>query len=186
MKFFKKRIIDFVLLGLLLVFLFVPKVRDFISGKLLFFGPDMSEVTKDIALSDSEYDVELEGINVPNANLKDFKGKLLFLNFWGTWCPPCRAEWGSIQKLYDQEKDKMQFVLVAMQDQRKDVEAFLKENNYTAPVYLAVSPLSDKILPQVFPSTFIIDKKGRVLKKDEGANNWSSEAVISFIDNVSK
>ncbi len=61
--------------------------------------------------------LQLKGVNVPDANLADFKDKVCFLKFLGTWCPPCRAEFPSIQKLYDSKKDKVQFVLIAMQDQ---------------------------------------------------------------------
>lgn len=59
----------------------------------------------------------------------------------------------------------MDFVLIAMQDKEEDVAKFLKEGNYTVPVYIATSPLPDKFLVKIFPSTFILDKTGRILKK---------------------
>jgi thiol-disulfide isomerase/thioredoxin len=89
-------------------------------------------------------------LNVPDANLADFKDKLSFLKFLGNLCPPCRAEFPSIQKLYDSKKDKVQFVLIAMQDQEASVRKFLAENKYTTPVYLAKTPIAEKMLPNLF------------------------------------
>ena len=73
-----------------------------------------------------------------------------------------------------------------MQDQEEDVKKFLKDNNYTAPVYIAESPLDPKILPTVFPTTFLIGKDGRILKKEDSSMDWSKESTLEFIDNVTK
>ncbi|WP_374451502.1 TlpA family protein disulfide reductase, partial [Cloacibacterium normanense] len=106
------------------------------------------------------------------------------LNFWGSWCPPCRAEYPSIQKLYDAKKDKVAFVLIAMQDEEEKVKKFLADNNYTTPVYFATSPLSEKMLPKVFPTTFILGKNGRILMKEDAAKDWNSESVHQFLESV--
>lgn len=143
----------------------------------------VEEVSK---ITDEEFNVALEGINVPDANLQDFKGKDIFLNFWGTWCPPCRKEFPTIQNLYDAKKDKMGFVLIAMMDKKEDVEKFLKEGNYNVPVYIASSPLPPKFLVQVFPTTFIVADNGQVVKKSEGAEDWDSEENRQFVDLLTK
>ncbi|MCB4234457.1 TlpA family protein disulfide reductase [Kaistella anthropi] len=104
----------------------------------------------------------------------------------GTWCPPCREEWPTIQKLYETKKDKVDFVLIAMQDEEAAVVKFLKENNYTVPVYIAQSPISNNVLPKVFPTTFLLDKNGRILLKEDASKDWNSKSVHDFIDNVTK
>lgn len=179
----KKNLVYLLVTALLFVVFFVPGVKDFVAKT---FFP-VATIEKAVTLTDTDYDVQLKGINTPDANLKDFKGKkLLFLNFWGSWCAPCRKEWPSVQKLYDLRKDKVDFVLIAMQDKEEDVRKFLDENNYTVPVYIAQSPISDHILPKAFPTTFLLDKNGRILQKEDAMKDWSSAAVLGFIDNVSK
>lgn len=179
----KKNIIYIIILVIALGVCFIPSVRTFLQNQ---FFP-IATIEKAISLEDSDYDIDLKGINVPNANLKDFKGKkLVFLNFWGTWCAPCRNEWGSIEALYKAKKDKVDFVLIAMQDKEEDIRKFLAENQYTAPVYVAESPISKNVLPKVFPTTFLLDKNGHILQKEDATKDWNAEQVHQFIDQASK
>ena len=82
------------------------------------------------------------------------------------------------------KKGKIEFVLIAMQDEEQKVRDFIKKNGYTTPVYLLKEPLSEKFSIDVFPTTFILGKEGQILKKDEGASDWNSQAVHSFIDKL--
>ena len=175
----------FVLLIILVAFMTIKPLRDFVSEQIAM-SPTVAKVNNETLLSDAVLDIDLKGINTSSTNLKNLRGKVLFLNFWGTWCPPCRAEWPTVQKLYDLKKDKLEFVLIAMQDQEEDVKNFLKENNYTVPVYIAESPLDPKVLPVAFPTTYLIGKDGRILKKEDSSMDGSKNSVLEFIDNVTK
>ncbi len=161
------------LLSVFLVFMFLfPDFRAFVQRQILM-KPSLEKVEKDVTFTAEEMNIQLKGVNVPDANLADFKDKVVFLNF----CP-------SIQKLYDAKKDKVAFVLIAMQDEEEKVKKFLADNNYTTPVYFATSPLSEKMLPKVFPTTFILGKNGRILMKEDAAKDWNSESVHQFLDSV--
>ncbi|MDR2204942.1 MAG: TlpA family protein disulfide reductase [Flavobacteriaceae bacterium] len=179
MKFIKKNLLNIILIAVLAAIIFIPGLRLKIRDS---FFP-IAEIENAVKISDADFDLDLKGINVPNTNLKTLRNnKLIFLNFWGTWCPPCREEWPTIQKLYESQNTKVDFVLVAMQDEEQDVREFLKKNNYTVPVYIAESPLSDKILPKIFPTTFLLDKTGRILLKEDGSKDWNSKSVHEFIN----
>lgn len=178
----KKNIIYIVLIVIIGAVAFIPGVRNFLKDQ---FFP-VATIENAVHISEEDYDVDLKGINASSTNLKNFRGRPVFLNFWGTWCPPCRKEWPSIQKLYETRKGNIDFVLIAMKDEEEDVRKFLKENNYTVPVYIAQSPISEKILPKAFPTTFLLDQNGRILIKEDAATNWDAESVHQFIDNIIK
>ncbi|KMQ70805.1 TlpA family protein disulfide reductase [Chryseobacterium koreense] len=182
MTFLKKNIFYLISSAILIVILAFPSVRLKLTD--MFFP--IAAVENAVTLNDADYDIQLKGINTTSTNLKNFKGnKLVLLNFWGTWCAPCREEWPTIQKLYDSKKDKVDFILVAMQDKEEDVKKFLQQNNYTVPVYIAESPVTANVLPKAFPTTFLLDKNGRILVKEDASKDWNSKSVHDMIDNIS-
>lgn len=185
MNFLKKNLIYIVLIIILSAFVLIKPLKNFIFGQIEM-SPAVEKINNETMLSDEVLSIDLKGINTENTNLKSLRGKVLFLNFWATWCPPCRAEFPTIQKLYELRKDKMEFALIAMQDEEENVKKFLKENNYSIPVYIAESPLDSKILPEVLPTTYLIGKDGRILKKEDGSMDWSQENILNFVDNVTK
>ncbi len=183
MKLNGRNIVYLVLLVALAAIAFVPglklKVRD------LFFP--VAEIKNAVSITDSDYDIDLKGINVASTNLKTLRSeKPIFLNFWGTWCPPCREEWPTIESLYKTQNSKVNFVLIAMQDQEDAVRKFLQDNNYTAPVYIAQSPLPDKLLPKVFPTTYLINKDGKILLKEEASKDWNAQSVHDLFEKLLK
>lgn len=183
MNFLKKYFLALIMIFIVGTFLFVPSIKTYLKDA---FFP-IADIENALKLTDEDYDIALKGMNVPNANLKDFKGKkTVFLNFWGTWCAPCVTEWPTIQKLYDSKKANVDFVLIAVQDDEQKVKAFLEKNKYTVPVYIAESPLSKNVLPTVFPTTFLLDLDGRILMKETSSKNWNDASVHEFIKNVQR
>ena len=121
--------------------------------------------------------------------LEDYKGKTIFLNFWATWCPPCRAEMPDIQKLYEtysQEGEEALIVLgvaaplMGQEKTQEEIEAFLEENGYTYPVLMDTSgDLFYSYGIRSFPTTFMIDRDGNVFGYISGQLNMDRmESII--------
>lgn len=106
-------------------------------------------------------DFTLTNLKGEKVKLFDYRGKPVFLNFWATWCPPCRAEMPLIQKLYQEKGKKIQVLTVNIQEDQQTIEKFLKKNHYTFPVLLdKQGKVANQYWIQGIPTTFLIDKEG--------------------------
>ncbi|MDD3458105.1 MAG: TlpA disulfide reductase family protein [Weeksellaceae bacterium] len=140
---------------------------------------------REFSLNDKDMEIELKGYNgTADANLADFRGKVVFLNFWGSWCPPCVEEMPSIQKLYEDKGDQIAVVLITLNDKPEKFVPFLVDNQYTMPVYEAVGLLPKAIRPNSFPTTYIIDKNGEVVSKEIQSKDWSHPDVYRILDEL--
>ena len=118
--------------------------------------------------------------------MADLKGKVVFINFWATWCPPCRAEMPSINVLYDSYKDNpnIVFLIVEIEGDKAKAEAFVKEQKLTLPISFPNSDIPKEWLSGSIPSTVILDKEGRVATRHEGMADYSSPEVDKFIQDL--
>ena len=120
----------------------------------------------------------VEGEEVNLAKYAD--GHVLFLNFWATWCPPCRAEMPSIEKLYQKLRERVSFACIASDD--ADVLGrFLESDEYSFPVFrLQQDPPADFDTDGI-PVTFVLSPTGEILLKHDGAADWADEEFIAFL-----
>jgi len=138
-------------------------------------------------VAQNSWSIEFSGYKNENITLHDLKGKVIFLHFWGTWCPDCRLEMPEIEKFYQKNKSKVSFIMVAVEKGNADekLEIFFKENPYyTFPVYKEFGKLNLQLQPEQYPTTFIIDKKGIIVAKKIGATKWSSPEIQKMIDSL--
>lgn len=130
-------------------------------------------------------DFTLNDIYGKPVSLSGFKGKVVLLNFWGTWCYPCRAEMPSMDKLYSMYKDKGLVVIGVSTDRAvSDVKDYIINNPLSFPVVvdykLAVSRPLYKV--NMMPTTFLIDRRGVVVGKYFGEQDWTSPEIIKEIE----
>jgi len=113
----------------------------------------------------------------------DFIGNITLLNFWATWCPPCRAEMPSIDRLYAQTKDtKFQIIAVNSGERRAQVASFIEKNNYSFPIYLDESnELSVIFAARGLPSTYLVNKEGKIFAARIGAMEYDQAALIKVL-----
>ena len=118
-----------------------------------------------------------------NLNLQDLKGKVIFINFWATWCPPCIVEMPSLQELYDAYNKDVAFLYITS-DEWETVQKFKEKNNYSFVVYNPKTKIPEELMTKSIPRTFIINKSGEVVVDEKGAVDWFSEKVKQQIDDL--
>ncbi|SEM17060.1 Peroxiredoxin [Mesobacillus persicus] len=137
------------------------------------------KMSADVSKQAPEFSLRtLEGNEV---KLSDYKGKKVIINFWATWCPPCKAEMPAMQKLY--ERVNGQFDLLAINiDPKNDVAGFVNDNRITFPVLLDESgKINESYSILSVPTTFLVDEKGIIVKKHIGAMTLDQmEEFISY------
>ena len=119
-------------------------------------------------------------------NLADLKGKVIFINFWATWCPPCIAEMPSINALYNIHKGKDEVVFLTI-DADNDIEnssGFMEKRKLTLPVYTPAGTIPQQFFTGTLPTTVIINKNGELVYKHEGAADYASEKMKGFLEEL--
>jgi len=108
--------------------------------------------------------------------LSDLRGKVVFINFWATWCPPCRAEMPFMQKLYQTlPGDRFQMVTILSNDKKEVAEKFVEYIGFTAPVLLDPENKAYKAYGLTgVPETYIVDKQGILREAVIGPMRWDS------------
>lgn len=120
----------------------------------------------------------LEEMEIP---LSQFEGKIVFINFWATWCGPCVSEMPSIQNLYDSLKDEdLSFLLISDED-GETVRDFMEKKQFSFPVYLRGPDVPIVFESDAIPTTFIIDRDGRIVLKHVGSAKWDDESTLHFL-----
>jgi peroxiredoxin len=122
-------------------------------------------------------------------SLDQYKGKVLVLNFWATWCPPCRKELPTFMSMHKKFKDNENFALLAVsvdeEDGEKEIRKLFASRNIELPV--ALDPerkLADLYGVSGFPETFFIDKTGVVRKKFIGPRTWTDSKIMKELDKL--
>jgi thiol-disulfide isomerase/thioredoxin len=118
--------------------------------------------------------------------LKDFRGKVVLLNFWATWCVPCREEMPAMEKLYQEFKDKnFAIFAVAVKDRRQDAVDFVKELKITYPIGLdPEGKVGQEYGAWGLPATYLIGPKGEGLARGWGPADWHGAAARKLIKDL--
>lgn len=118
--------------------------------------------------------------------LSSYRGSLVLLNFWATWCPSCREEIPSMEKLYSTLKKKG-FVIVAvdLSEPRKVVQSFVTANRMTYPVLLDASGDVGALYgARTIPTTYVIGRDGRILGRTIGSRAWDAPELVSLFESI--
>lgn len=185
--FLKKNGFNIIML-LLILMLIIPEAKSFALQQLMVTGlfnasidvNDMDKASK--AQTDFEF-VDEKG------NLKhtsSLKGKVVFINFWASWCPPCRAEFPSIETLYTKFKDNPNIFFLTLNEDSDFAtgKAYLEEEKFSVPMYKSNGNIPTEVYSGTLPTTIVLDKNGKIRYHHAGFANYASFKFIKQIEEL--
>ena len=190
---FKKEIRDWGIIAMVLGLLYITgsltHVAAFAQRIVLSTGvisPDVSIPESDKKQAD--YDFSLLTFEDEEFDFNQLKGKVVFLNFWASWCAPCIAEMPGIQKVYEEYKgnDQIAFVMVSLDREAEKAIKLIDKKKYTFPVY---KPDMSTGIPGMYnspsiPTTFVLNKEGKIDTKKVGMADYNSKKFRKYLNRL--
>jgi len=175
-----------ILFVLLVILLLIPGTRKPVAAymiRIVSFPPSSLKSSQQFAISHEakNWEIkELSGKTVPFNHLLD---KPVFVNFWATWCPPCNAELPGIHHIYEQYKNKVNFVFLS-NEAPNTIRSFILKHQYQDMPFYRYNSIPKDFYSRSIPVTFILSRKGEVVLKKKGAARWNSDKVKSLLNKL--
>lgn len=172
-------VIGFAQRGLLATGLMNPNVE-----KITQERSDETESTTTAAPIPADFNLKLIDQDGKSTSLAEFKGKVIFMNMWATWCPPCIAEMPNINKLHKEMGDEVVFVMVSLDDDFETAKAFNKRKGYNFSIYALQSNRPAMYQSSTVPTTYVINANGELVFTHKGMANYNSSKFKKFLNGL--
>ncbi|MBT3449020.1 MAG: TlpA family protein disulfide reductase [Bacteroidetes Order II. Incertae sedis bacterium] len=134
----------------------------------------------------ANFNLKLTTLEGEPALLSDYRGKVIFLNFWATWCPPCLAEMPFIQSLYeDVASEDIVFVMVSTDEEVETAQRFIEAKGYTLPIYRLAGRVPAQYDVRTLPTTYVISPSGNMATVHVGMANYNTRGFRKFLKQMS-
>ena len=164
----------------------IPQTREpiqvFLHKGLSFFNKS-TVIEKAVRKDISNFNWKLRSSTNDVLDFNSTKGKVVLINFWATWCPPCIAEMPSLQDLYNDYNERVVFLFVT-NDDFETVNKFKIKKDFNFEFYQSISNVPEELKTQSIPRTFIISKSGEIVVDESGAVDWNTDTVRSQLDEL--
>lgn len=198
----KRTFIQYALFGIVAITLYATGMHTEIIGfaqrGLLETGmmnPDIPEGKKIAHVSHSEatppgglenlpkadFNLQLRNEEGKIVSLSTLKGKVIFINIWATWCPPCVAEMPGIDKLHQEIGDEVAFVMLSVDQNFETAKSFKERKEYQLPIYSLAGNLPAMYQSTAIPTTFVIDADGNLALTHKGMADYNSDKFKKFL-----
>ncbi|QKJ31337.1 TlpA family protein disulfide reductase [Mucilaginibacter mali] len=171
-----------------LVLLFNPSAKAVMIRGLMKVGLFQPDMDMSVEKSAAVPDVIFQSTDGRKIHLSDLKGKVVFINFWATWCPPCIAEMPSINSLYQKLKNNKNIVFIIVDADRNFSKSvsFMQKNRFTMPLYQLASNVPPELVSNAIPATTILDKTGRIVFHQNGSADYSNPKILEYLNRIAK
>ena len=134
----------------------------------------------------ADYDWAIRPLDGEATSLEAFRGEVLFINLWASWCTPCVREMAGIQRLRDAlDGSDVTFLMVAA-DEERPVRRFLRQYGYDLPIYLEEQRVPAAFGLRGLPTTWVVDRLGRIVLVRHGEAVWDTPEVVAFLRSVAE
>ncbi len=171
---------------LLILSVILPFSRKYVAtglNKLIMHRPAIIREDSQVSLTDGDYDWNLMDLEGRPVSFSEFKNEIIFLSFWATWCPPCRAEMPNIQNLYELYGDRVSFILASQEDP-ETLRRYLEDHGYSMPVYRMIQNPPTKLGTTSIPTTFLVTREGKIPVRKTGAARWDGKFFRDYLDHL--
>lgn len=185
-KFRASAITNIILVAALLVILFVPDAKAGLMSGLIKIGLFKPDTKQQLLQHNIGTSVKFQDGSGNIVNLAELKGKVVFINFWATWCPPCRAEMPSVNELYKKygKNAGVVFITVDADNNYTKAKKFLDRKKYNLPLYTVASEIPAELFAGKLPTTVVIDKQGKLVFRHEGMADYADQRFADFLNGL--
>lgn len=165
-----------------------PDAKSFVLRQLMatgLFNASIDNKSADkSAHANIDFDFSDENGNVQSTS--SLRGKVVFINFWASWCPPCRAEFPSIETLYSKFKDHPDvfFLTINQDNDLAKGRAYLNKENYSVPLFTTIGNVPREVYSGALPTTVVLDKDGKLRYHNTGFANYASNKFVKQIEKL--
>ena len=166
-----------------------PDAKSFVLRQFMATGLFNASIDKKEADRVSEVNTDFDFADEKGyvQNSSSLRGKVVFINFWASWCPPCRAEFPSIEALYTQLKDNPDVFFLTINEDSDPAagKAYLDKEGFSIPMYRSNGNVPREIYSGTLPTTIILDKNGEIRYRHTGIANYASGKFVKQIEKLS-
>jgi thiol-disulfide isomerase/thioredoxin len=177
----KKNAVTILLGGLVLLLLVNPNAKSWVLQQLVSTGVFNANIKKEgVSNTSSNTTFSFTNAQGTSASTASLRGKVIFINFWASWCPPCRAEMPSLNELCNKLKDDDRFVFLFINEDDDKIKAkqYLDRNHLEIPLFSHSGNVPTEIFSGRLPTTIVLNKEGKIVLQHTGMAGYNSDGFI--------
>lgn len=183
----KAQWLNVLLIAFVLLMLFNPDAKAWMLQRLFSVGLFKAEIKKDAVKNESANSSFLfTNAEGKTMSTDELKGKVVLINFWASWCPPCRAEMPSLEALYKKlgKDDRYVFLFINEDDDQSKAMAYLKKGKLTIPLHTSSGNIPNELFSGTLPTTIVLNKEGKIVFKHEGVANYNTASFLKQLQEL--